>query len=147
MSVHTTGGFRHLDPKLMEKAIDHGLKNAGILLEGEVIARANENVDTGRHKGSITWKVKHEGSDATPDSTGHVRTEDEQSSPAAEHEVHVGTAVEYAPHLEYGHEVPGGGSVRAYPHFRSAFDENQGRVKELFFKAFRRFVRRAKTNG
>jgi hypothetical protein len=147
MSVKASGGFRELDPKLMEQAIDRSLTTVGILLEGEVIARANENVDTGRHKGSITWKVKGGGSEIAPDSTGQVKPEDEQSAPAAEHEVHVGTAVHYAPHLEYGHQVPGGGKAKAYPHFRSAFDENQKRVKHLFSKALKGFIQHAKKHS
>ena len=68
------------------------------------------------------------------------------STPEHDHEVAIGTAVEYAPYLEYGHKTPDGGFVPPYPHFRSAFDENKDRVVELFKTAFRRFVGNAKNN-
>lgn len=141
MSVSTSGGFRQLDPKLLREAQENSLSTVGILLEGEVISRANENVDTGRHKGSVTWKTVSAGSDIQPDSSGKVWPGDEQSEPQGPDEVHIGTNVEYAPHLEYGHRTKGGGFVPAYPHFRRAFDENKQRVSDLFTKAFRSFVK------
>lgn len=142
MSVQVSGGFRQLKPEILEQAIDRSLTTVGILLEGEVVSRANENVDTGRHKGSVTWQVKSGGSELHPSGNGTIHPEDKQSSPNAEHEVHVGTAVHYAPHLEYGHRTKGGGFVPAYPHFRKAFDENLGKVKEVFQKSFSAFIKR-----
>jgi hypothetical protein len=136
MGVAVSGGFRELDPKKLTSAIERSLDTVGILLEGEVISRANENVDTGRHKGSITWKTQKSGSGMTE----AAKSEDMQSAPTDQYEVHIGTAVHYAPHLEYGHKKKGGGSTQAYPHFRSAFDENLGKVKQLFSAALSKFV-------
>ena len=61
MSVKTVGGFRKLDPAVLGTAIERSLDTVGIMLEGEVISRANENVDTGRQlhfhrKCGILWK-------------------------------------------------------------------------------------------
>ena len=168
MSVTVSGGFRQLDPKQLQKAIDQSLKTAGIMLEGEVASRANENVDTGRHKGSITWATSKQGSQPKPDNQGKVHASDKQSKPLGSTEVHIGSAVEYAQDLEYGtspHVIkakngkyltwkgadgqfhskeqvnhPG---TRAYPHFRNAFDENRKRVTELFHKKFKEFIQRA----
>lgn len=147
MSVQVSGGFRKLDPNQLKTAMDRSLTTVGILLEGEVISRANENVKTGRHKGSITWQKASEGSDIRADRHGKLWPEDEQTSPTERDEVHVGTAVHYAPHLEYGHKTRNGGFVQAYPHFRKAFDENIGRVRNLFQTSFRSFVKRAKHNS
>ena len=136
LGVAVSGGFRKLDSEKLAAAIERSLDTVGIMLEGEVISRANENVDTGRHKGSITWKTKKSGSELA----GQASSEDEQTAPTESYEVHIGTAVHYAPHLEYGHKKKGGGSTQAYPHFRSAFDENLEKVKQLFSTALSKFV-------
>lgn len=136
MGMTISGGFRELDPKKLATAVERSLDTVGIMLEGEVITRANENVDTGRHKGSITWKTLKSGSDMAE----AAKSEDMQSAPTEQYEVHVGTAVHYAPHLEYGHKKKGGGYTQSYPHFRSAFDENLGKVKQLFSAALSKFV-------
>lgn len=168
MSVTVSGGFRELDPKKLQKAVDLSLKTAGIMLEGDVVSRANENVDTGRHKGSITWETTKQGSALRPDSKGKVHSEDKQSKPLSSQEVHIGSAVEYAQHLEYGtgpHVIkakngkyltwkgPDGRfhskeqvnhpGTAAYPHFRKAFDENRKRLTELFHTKLKEFIQRA----
>lgn len=136
MAVHVSGGFRKLEPEKLASSMQKSLDAVGILLEGEVISRANENVDTGRHKGSITWKTVDHGSSMQ----NSAKSEDEQSNPTERFEVHVGTAVHYAPHLEYGHKTKGGGHTKAYPHFRSAFDANKARAVKLFHKCYSKFI-------
>ena len=46
MGVEVTGGFRNLDPKKFAATTERSLDTVGIMLEGEVIFRANENVKT-----------------------------------------------------------------------------------------------------
>jgi hypothetical protein len=136
MSVTVSGGLRKLEPEKLASSMQKSLDAVGILLEGEVISRANENVDTGRHKGSVTWRTKRSGT-----AIQHPATEeDKQSDPTERFEVHVGTAVHYAPHLEYGHKTKGGGHTKAYPHFRSAFDANKARAVKIFHKYFNKFI-------
>ena len=60
MGVAVSGGFRKLDSEKLAAAIERSLDTVGIMLEGEVISRANENVDTGRQlhfhrKCGILW--------------------------------------------------------------------------------------------
>jgi hypothetical protein len=136
MAVTVSGGLRKLDPEKLASAMHRSLDAVGILIEGDVISRANENVDTGRHKGSITWKTVRSGSSME----GQAKPEDQQSNPTERFEVHVGTAVHYAPHLEYGHKTKGGGHTKAYPHFRSAFDANKARAVKIFHKYFNKFI-------
>lgn len=139
MAVH--GKLRKIDPEKLRTGITTALETTGILLEGEVIAQANENVDTGRHKGSITWKTKQRGSSGKKPAGG----EDEITAPKDSYAVHIGSAVEYAPHLEYGHRTPSGGFIGPYPHFRNAMDANKKRVTNLFHKTFQDVIEKAGT--
>jgi hypothetical protein len=136
MSVTVSGGLPKLDPEKLASAMHRSLDAVGILIEGDVISRANENVDTGRHKGSITWKTVRSGSSME----GQAKPEDQQSSPTDAFEVHIGTAVHYAPHLEYGHKTKGGGQTKAYPHFRHALQANKKRAVKVFHKYFTKFI-------
>jgi len=83
----------------MDNAIEKALIQAGAILERQAALLAP--VDTGRLRGSITWATKTKGSEAMS-AIGESMQGDEVRAPTKKWVLHVGTNVEYAPHIEYG---------------------------------------------
>jgi HK97 gp10 family phage protein len=90
-------------------------------------------VDTGRLAGSITWATDKKRSAVEPPATGR----DAVDSPKDEWTLHVGTAVEYAPYMEYGTKRTG-----AQPYLRPALDDNRKRAQDIYAKALQGAIRR-----
>jgi len=108
----------------LERATVAALIQAGIIVEAQAVAIQNAHVDTGRLKGSITYKVMKEGDRARSPATGS----DEVSSPTDQWTVHVGSNVEYAQHIEYGtRRIPGG-----FPFLRPALQMKKGAILRDF---------------
>jgi len=81
----------------MTKAINNGLKAACIMVEGQAVSLVP--VDSGRLKGSITWKTESDHGDTVNRETeGDIKLK----TPVKKNQGIVGTNVEYAPYVEYG---------------------------------------------
>jgi len=80
----------------MDKALKQAVTKAGIIIERQAVALAP--TDSGRLKGSITWRTRSDGDGVrTP-----AKANDGVSKPSRKWTAHIGTNVEYAPHVEYG---------------------------------------------
>ena len=115
---------------LFDKAVFTGLEAVGFMLESH--AKRLVPVDTGRLRGSITYATQRK----TGQVTAPAQSGDEVSRPTDEHTLHVGTNVEYAPHVEYG-------TVRsqAQPYLRPAIDNNHKQAAELMNREIQRVLR------
>ena len=96
----------------LELAIARALEAMGLFAESNV--KAHTPVDTGTLRNSITHEVKSR-------------------------EVDIGTNVEYAPYVEYGHRTPSGGFVDARHFLRDGIMNNletYARLAEQALKGF-----------
>lgn len=121
----------------------------GLYIAGEAMIRAQ--VDTGRLAGSITWATNKKKASVGAPATAR----DAVDSPTDEWTLHVGTAVEYAPHVEYGTRMMGMRSdiatkrtmrshaaTKAQPYLRPALDDNRNRAQDIYAKAIQGAIRR-----
>lgn len=133
----------------MRDATGRALVTIGLYIAGEAMIRAP--VDTGRLAGSITWATNKKRAAVEPPATAR----DAVDSPKDEWTLHVGTAVEYASHVEYGTRMMGTRSdiathktlrahtaTRAQPYLRPALDDNRARAQEIYAKAIQGAIRR-----
>jgi HK97 gp10 family phage protein len=99
----------------------------GLVVEGQ--AKLLCPVDQGRLRGSITVQSDVDGTNVS----GAARASDKINSPREELVVHVGTAVEYGPYVEFG-------TVRssAQPFLRPALDNARGRSQRIAITGIRR---------
>lgn len=125
----------------LKDSVGRALVAVGLHLEGA--AKAEVPVDTGRLGGSITWAVHNKGSMAgppprPPKRQGPPATQaDIVDRPTDEWTLHVGTAVEYAPYMEYGTRY-----TKAQSFLRVPLDRNKKEVQEIFAEALRGGIRR-----
>lgn len=133
----------------LKDATGRALVTIGLYIAGEAMIRAP--VDTGRLAGSITWATQNKKSGVE----SPAKASDAVDSPSDEWTLHVGTAVEYAPHVEYGTRMMGMRSdiatrktlrahtaTKAQPYLRPALDENRDRAQEIYSKAIQGAIRR-----
>lgn len=106
-SSHTKVVFDHTAKvkQQMEQKLSQALRRAGFQTEAGAKTRAP--VDTGNLKNSYHTEVED----------GGMRVE-------------VGTGVEYAPHVEYGHITTAGNFVPPQPHLIPSFDEAKEDLKK-----------------
>lgn len=106
------------------RVVDKTAYETGLIVEGH--AKAFAAVDTGRLRGSITVQAA-DGQGTQTEAPATAR--DQIGKPNAEGEVYVGTAVDYAPYVEYG-------TMRssAQPFLRPALDLARGQVLTLVVK-------------
>ncbi len=117
----------------LKDATGRALVTIGLYIAGEAMIRAP--VDTGRLAGSITWATQNKKSGVE----SPAKASDAVDSPNDEWTLHVGTAVEYAPYVEYP------GVTRDYPgkpYLRPALDDNRDRAQEIYSKAIQGAIRR-----
>jgi len=100
----------------LDEAIDRALEAMGLEAEAFVKAACTA-VDTGLLRNSITYAL-HGGPAATASYKADNPKPGTPSSgsysgvaPNEPHTVFIGTNVEYAPYVEYGHRLPSGGQV------------------------------------
>ena len=117
----------------MDKAIEKALVTAGVILERQAVALTP--VDTGRLRGSITYRTQRKESRLDAPATA----KDQVSRPARKWTLHVGTNVEYAPHLEYGTVKMG-----AQPYLRPALNAEKNNILRDFGKWVAKFLQRGK---
>jgi HK97 gp10 family phage protein len=129
MSVKVTSSIDDKRPEKLEKAIEVALQSIGILMEGTAAQLAA--VDTGRLRGSITWATSLKQDRVR----GKAKYGDRVDRPNRSRVVHIGTNVEYAPHVEYGTR-----RMSAQPFLRPAFDTHRGDVKTIFDDTIKRMV-------
>ena len=114
----------------LNKAVESALTVAGIILERDAVARTP--VDTGRLRGSLTWKTR--------DHSGQGMTDAESvSRPNRSWVLHVGTNVEYAPHIEYGTV-----RMKAQPFLRPALNHRKNDILRDFGKWVEKCLKRGK---
>jgi HK97 gp10 family phage protein len=90
-------------------------------IEGD--AKELSPVDSGRLRGSITYKIQ--GSGSSPQSPAVVM--DAVSNSPDKFTAHIGTNVEYGQHVEYGTKRSG-----AQPFMRPALDRNRKPAQKIF---------------
>jgi len=112
----------------LDKAVEVALTKTGAILEGAAVL--NAPVDTGRLRGSLSWRTKREGSPLDVDNV---------STPLQKWTLHVGTNVDYAQHVEYGTKHMG-----AQPFLRPALQHNKFRIVQEFGKWVEGFLKRGK---
>ena len=122
-------------PSAMDKAVDAALRQAGIILERDIVSLADGFRDTGRHSGSITFQTRNAGSRVESPASA----KDQVSKPTVKWLLHVGTNVEYAPHLEYGTV-----KMAAQPAFRPALMARKHDIVRDFGKWVAKFLKRGK---
>lgn len=119
--------------KALQAATEAALQKAGIIVEAQAVALAPR--DTGRLKGSITYRTRSGGSTPRePAGAGDV-----VSAPLDNRSVHIGTGVNYAQHQEYG-------TVRmsAQPFLRPALHMKKGDILRDFQKWVQEHLKRGK---
>ena len=97
----------------LELAIARALEAMGLLAEGNVKAHTPVG-DTGNLRNSITHELGH-------------------------HEVYIGTNIEYAPYVEYGHRTPSGGFVDPRHFMRDGIMNNLETYAKIAEQALRGF--------
>ena len=108
--------------------IPDALEVVGTFVEGE--ARTRATVLTGNLRGSITHSTRKGGVSKVKEP---AKQEDAVSQPDDDDTVRIGTAVEYAPFIEFGTS-----KQSAQPFLRPAVLENKDRITSLFKKAMKR---------
>ena len=137
--------------KALPDAVKVGLVGIGGMLEQQAAANSpvgkyppNTGRIGGRLRGSITYAVNSpEGDEWTNTHAAMNMAGDEVSMPGTPHTLHVGTNVEYAPFVEYGHWTRG--KKRFIPgqrYLTRAFDERQSEFGGVFIKAIEQAVLR-----
>lgn len=114
---------------LFDKATVTGLEAVGFMLESH--AKRAVPVKTGRLRGSIS----HATQQSPARVGGKAMAGDGVSTPDDKYTLHVGTNVEYAPHVEYGTK-----RTRAQPYLRPAIDNNYKRATDLFNRELKRVL-------
>ena len=117
----------------MDKAIEASLETAGVILERQ--ATQLTAVDTGRLRGSITYRSQRKQSRVRAPASGN----DQVSRPGRKWTLHVGTNVEYAAHLEYGTR-----KMSAQPYLRPALTMFKHEILRDFSKWVEKFLKRGK---
>ena len=135
----------NLDPVLEEFAeqVDMGLEAIGLQAERHAKENLTRNgtVDTGLLRNSVTHAVS--GGSPVLQQYSADRGDGRGSysgtvGDASEKAVYIGTNVEYAPYVEYGHQqYGGGGHVPAKPFLRPAAAEHNDEYKRIMEKALK----------
>ena len=127
---------------ILKSATGRALTAVGLMLEGAAARlspvgqypKGSGRVG-GRLRGSITHAVASGGS--TPKNP--AKAGDAVSRPTDDVTLHVGTNVEYAPHVEYGTV-----RMRAQPFLRPALDNNRKAMQALYAQELQRGLRDGK---
>ena len=117
----------------MNRAIELALRQAGIIVEEQAVALAP--TDTGRLKGSITWRTKQGGSQVRGPATG----DDAVGTPDDTISVNIGTNVDYAQHQEYGTRF-----MDAQPFLRPALHAKKKVILRDFAKWVQEYLKRGR---
>jgi HK97 gp10 family phage protein len=119
------------------KVVNKGAFETGLIVEGQ--ARELAAKQTGRLQGSITTQAKTEGRQARKP----AEKSDVIGKPTQDNVVYVGTAVEYAPYVEFGTK-----HSNAQPFLRPALDLAKGKTLDILEKEgkkyFGNYLRRPK---
>ncbi len=117
-----------------------GLTGIGGMLEEQ--AALNSPVRTGRLEGSITYAVSSPmGNIRTSPHSAQNIPDDKVSMPNTPHTLHVGTNVEYAPFVEYGHFTRGKKRfIQGKRFLTRAFDDRKNEFAGVFITAIEQAV-------
>jgi phage gpG-like protein len=128
--------------KAMQDNIARALEAVGLQAEGDVKLQCP--VDTGLLRNSITHTVAgenftHDYTADKPDKSGEIKSGRISGSVGSEGEpaVYVGTNVEYAAYVEYGHSLPSGGQVPPQKYLQQAIENNADTYKKIIEKALK----------
>lgn len=114
----------------IDKALLAGLSAVGAFVEGNAVMliTENQNVDTGRLRGSITWSIDGKTSQVKSPAKQSDAVSKEQSNAT----VSIGTNVEYAEFIEYA--IRGKGK----PFLRPAVDNNRAAIGNILTNELRK---------
>lgn len=120
---------------LIDRAALSGITAAAISVENEIIKKIDvmKIVDTGRYKGSISFKTKLLKSSA-------INPIDNLISEPKEFQALIGTNLFYAPYLEYGHKQ-GSKYISPRPAIRLAWDGIKGKLDRIFTLQFKKIFK------
>ena len=135
LKVTTSGNAGNAARKFVAGAsgwIERGLVAACIVIEDHVLKeiKAKHIVDTGRLRGSITYATSTKRSYPK----GEAKGSDAVSAPTFKGIGHVGTNVEYAEYVEYGHRTRGGGRVAPRSYMRAGLDKGKRKAIAAYNK-------------
>ena len=123
----------------LDEAIDRALEAVG--LQASNYARMGTPVDTGLLRNSMTYALGGQGA-AISTYKADKGTKSGQYSgaaPAEERTVFIGTNVEYAPYVEFGHHLPSGGVVAGQHFLERAIVGHKSEYKKLIETALKGF--------
>lgn len=128
----------------LEEAIKRGLEAVGLQAEGFAKVACTA-VDTGLLRNSITYALAGQPaaiSSYTADKPKAGKKNEGSYSGAAPNEPHsvfIGTNVEYAPYVESGHKLPGGGHVAGVHFLENSIMGHMDLYQQLFETALKGF--------
>lgn len=123
----------------LDEAIDRALESVG--LQASNYAKMSTPVDTGLLRNSMTYALGGEGAAISTykDDVGKKSGSYSGSAPAEEKTVFIGTNVEYAPYVEFGHHLPSGGVVAGQHFLERAIVGHKNEYKKLIEAALKGF--------
>lgn len=127
----------------LAKQVEIGLEAVGLQAEKHAINNITENgtVDTGLLRNSITHAVaghSPEKQSYTADKGGGYGSYSGTVGTERDKAVYIGTNVEYAPYVEYGHQqYGGGGHVPAKPFLKPAVTDHIDEYKKIIETALK----------
>ena len=121
--------------KAVDEAIQKGLEECGLLAEG--FAKKVSAVDTGLMRNSVTHALSgvpfsHDYQDDAGEQSGSISGE---IGAKTDHEMYLGTNVEYAPYVEYGTT-----RMEAQPFIRPAIENHQEEYKRIMEGELKRYI-------
>lgn len=128
----------------LEEAIERALEAVGLQAEAYVKAACTA-VDTGLLRNSITHAIAGKPAAASTYKADKPKSGKASTgayngvAPQEKHTVYIGTNVEYAPYVEFGHSLPGGGKTKPVHFLQKGIMNNMSKYKELVEAALKGF--------
>lgn len=131
----------------LEEAIERALEAVGLQAENYAKVHLEGHIDTGLLRNSITHALA-----GHPPAIASYHADKSKGGKSAigyyggnapggagEHAVYVGTNVEYAPYVEFGHRTPSGAHVAGVRFLQQAVESHTEEYKQLIEKALKGF--------
>ena len=127
----------------LDDAIERALESIGLQAEGYA-KLACTAVDTGLLRNSITHAIAGKPAaiatyTATTPKKGKKNSGSYGSAPYEEHTVYIGTNVEYAPYVEFGHKLPSGKTISGIHFLKKGVSGHNSEFQQLAEAALKGF--------